>query len=97
MVGFPRGICLYICDRASAGTVCFCGDLDHGGTPYTRNDVVSILDWLIYLMPLIILVFLQIGAENCFSALFVAIDLFAQGTLVLGGLRSIIFVWFGPP
>jgi len=37
-----------------------------GVPPYTRNDVVSILDWLIYLMPLIILVFLQIGAEELF-------------------------------
>jgi membrane protease YdiL (CAAX protease family) len=37
------------------------------GTPlYTRNDAVSILDWLIYLMPLIVLVFLQIGAEELF-------------------------------
>ena len=32
-----------------------------------------------------------------FPRLFVAIDLFAQGTLVLGSLCSIIFVWFGPP
>ena len=37
-----------------------------GTPPYTRNDAVSILDWLIYLMPLIILVFLQIGAEEVF-------------------------------
>jgi len=37
------------------------------GTPlYTRNDVVSILDWLIYLLPLIVFVFLQIGAEELF-------------------------------
>ena len=33
---------------------------------YTRNEAISILDWLIYLMPLIILVFLQIGAEELF-------------------------------
>ena len=51
MVGFPRGICLYICDRARAGTVGICGDLDHWDTSYTRNGAVSILDWLIYLMP----------------------------------------------
>jgi len=37
-----------------------------GTTPYTRNDAVSIFDWLIYLMPLIVLVFLQIGAEELF-------------------------------
>ena len=37
-----------------------------GTPPYTRNVAVSILDWLIYLMPLIILVFLQIGAEEVF-------------------------------
>ncbi|MGB1444044.1 MAG: lysostaphin resistance A-like protein, partial [Paracoccaceae bacterium] len=37
-----------------------------GTPPYTRNDVVSILDWLIYLLPLIVLVFLQIGAEELF-------------------------------
>ena len=37
-----------------------------GTPPYTRNDVVSILDWLIYLLPLIVFVFLQIGAEELF-------------------------------
>ena len=37
-----------------------------GTPPYTRNDAVSILDWLIYLLPLIVLVFLQIGAEELF-------------------------------
>ena len=37
-----------------------------GAPPYTRNDAVSIFDWLIYLMPLIVLVFLQIGAEELF-------------------------------
>ena len=37
-----------------------------GTSLYTRNDVVSILDWLIYLLPLIVLVFLQIGAEELF-------------------------------
>ena len=37
-----------------------------GIPPYTRNDVVSILDWLIYLLPLIVFVFLQIGAEELF-------------------------------
>ena len=37
-----------------------------GTPPYTRNGAVSILDWLIYLMPLIVLVFLQIGAEELF-------------------------------
>ena len=37
-----------------------------GIPPYTRNDAVSILDWLIYLLPFIVLVFLQIGAEEVF-------------------------------
>ncbi len=37
-----------------------------GTPPYTRNDMVSILDWLVYLLPLIVLVFLQIGAEELF-------------------------------
>ena len=37
-----------------------------GAPPYTRNAAVSIFDWLIYLMPLIVLVFLQIGAEELF-------------------------------
>ena len=68
-----------------------------GVPPYARNGAVSILDWLIYSDAL---------DRSCFSAnrrrrivfpwLFVAIDLFAQGALVLGGLHSIIFVWFGP-
>ena len=41
-----------------------------GTPPYTRNDAVSIFDWLIYLMPLIVLVFCKSVQKNCF---FVAI------------------------
>lgn len=37
-----------------------------GAALYTRNDAVPILDWLIYLLPFLVLIFVQIGAEELF-------------------------------
>lgn len=37
-----------------------------GAPPYMRNAAVPVMDWLIYLLPFIGLIFLQIGAEELF-------------------------------
>ena len=37
MVGFPRGVCLYICDRALLELLVFAATWIIGTPPYTRN------------------------------------------------------------
>lgn len=37
-----------------------------GAAPYMRNSAVPLLEWLIYLLPFLVLIFLQVGAEELF-------------------------------
>jgi membrane protease YdiL (CAAX protease family) len=63
---FPRGVCLYICDRASAGTAGICDDLGHGDTPIHAQRCDFDNGLAVLFAALGRPVFLQIGAEELF-------------------------------
>ena len=92
MVGFPRGVCLYICRRARAGTAGFCGDLDHWDTPIRAQRCGFDIGLADLLMPLIVLFFCKSAQKNCFRGYLLRLICLRKARL-FWAVYPIIFVW----